>query len=78
MHALILFTDHSFSTAFLNFQQKFHRPAVLTKKSTDFSLKLQYDLPFTNAILKLTKHKTCKLQTRKPSCSRHEQARFEQ
>lgn len=52
MGALILFTNHSFSNAFLNFLKKFHQPAVLTKKSTGFSLKLQYDLPFTNVILR--------------------------
>lgn len=50
MGALILFTDNSFSNAFLNFHKKFRWPAELTKKSTDFSLKLH--LPATNLILR--------------------------
>lgn len=41
-----------FPNAFLNFLKKFHQPEVLTKKSTDSSLKLQCDLPFINIIFR--------------------------
>lgn len=75
MGALILFTDNSSSNAFLNFQKKFHWPAELTKKFTDFNLKLH--LPATNLILRSTRHKTCKLQKIRASCFRYQQGRLE-